>query len=73
MTDLSNLTPREIAVAALLGQHYTVKRIAAELRISDRRVQILITAVAYKVGVEPGCDDKLTIAAWWREQTRSAA
>lgn len=73
MTDLSDLTPRELAVASLLGRRYTVKRIAVALGITDRRVQVLITAVAFKIGVEPGCDDKLSIAAWWHHQTADAA
>lgn len=66
MADLSDFTERELAVAALVGKQWTVKRIAAEFQISGSRVYALITAVAKKIDVPEGENDFACVAAWWR-------
>lgn len=73
MTDLSDLTPRQIAVASLLGNCYPVKKIAGELRITERRVRVHITSIAYRIGADASLDEALQVAMWWREQTAKAA
>lgn len=65
MTDPSPLTARELAVAKGCGHRWTVKKIATELGISERRVRVLITAVAVKIHVPDGCDDRLCVGDWW--------
>lgn len=67
--NISELTERELAVAALCGRRLIVKRIAAELSppISERRVLAIIAAVAIKIGVPDGQDDRLCVGDWWRE------
>lgn len=66
MVPLSDLTPRELAVATMLGRRWTVKRIACELGVTPRRVYALVTAIAVKIQVEEGCDDQLCVGDWWR-------
>jgi hypothetical protein len=62
------LTPRELAVSACIGRRLTTKRIAAELDISESRVYALLAAVALKVGVPEGEDDRQCVGDWWRQR-----
>lgn len=74
MTDLSDLTPRQIAVAALVARCYPTKTIAAELHISERRVRVHISSIAYRIGANPSLDERLQVAEWWKALTgRNAA
>jgi DNA-binding CsgD family transcriptional regulator len=61
------LTPAERRVAQLVAEKWTTKRIAGALAISTRRVRALITAIAFKTQVQPGEDDRVHVAVWWRE------
>jgi len=66
VTDLADLTPRELAVAALVARRHKTSHIAAELGISPRRVYALITAIALKLGCECGVtEERETIRDWW--------
>lgn len=67
------LTEPERRVAHLVARKWTTKRIAAELTISVRRVQVLITSIAVKTGVKSGEDDRVHVAVWWRDHHRMAA
>lgn len=66
MTDLADLTPRELAVAALVARRHKTSHIATELHISPRRVYAIITAVAVKLGCECSVDEEReVIRDWW--------
>lgn len=65
MTLPRDLTTRELAAAAGCGRRWHVKKIAAEMGVSDKRVYALITAIAVKIGVPEGCDDRLCVGDWW--------
>ena len=73
MTDLSDLTPRQLAVASMVARCWTAKHIAYTLDITPRRVYALIASVASKIGCEHGMDDREVVRDWWRNQTRTAA
>ena len=60
------LTKREAAVAERVGLGLTTKAIAGDLRISSRRVRMLITSIAYKIGARPDRDERVQVAEWWR-------
>lgn len=53
------------AVARLVGEGWTNKRIAGHFGITERRVQIIITAIAYRMGPAPGEHDRVRIALHW--------
>lgn len=61
-----HLTPRERTVCELVAQRWTTKRIARALGISTRTVQIHVSAVAFKIHVPAGEDDRQAVADWWR-------
>lgn len=68
MTELADLTPRQIAVAALVAKAWGDKAIAAELHMSPRRVRVHITAVAYLCGFDPQRSVRIQLALWYRER-----
>ena len=70
-----DLTDRQREVAALVADGVTNKRIAGQLRISTRRVRIIISSVAFRIGADPEKDERIAIAVWWVEHRihRSAA
>lgn len=58
-------TPREYEVAALVASGVRTKRIAAQLGVTPRRVNIIVSAVAYKIGADPDRDERTQVALWW--------
>lgn len=62
---LFHLTPKEIEVAELASQCFTVKQIAATMGISSARVRILISAIAFKAGCDAAKDERTQVALWW--------
>lgn len=67
-----DITQRQRQVAALVAEGHTNKRIAAELGISQRRVQSLIARIADTLGAESDRDDRVQIALWWTREQRKA-
>lgn len=73
MTNLSDLTARQLAVASLVGKGWTVKAIAHELGIGERRVRVHISSIAYRIGADATKDEQVQVALWWQVQTAIAA
>lgn len=69
----AELTDRERTAACLVASGLTTKQIAGAMDIGERRVRILISAVAYKIGADAGKDDRVLVALWWYEHLRPAA
>lgn len=65
MTDLSDLTPRQIAVASLVARGYPTKSIACELQITEHRVRVHISSIAYRIGADATLDERVQVANWW--------
>ena len=63
---VGDLTPRQLAVAALVANGVQTKKIAAQLQISDRRVRMHITALVYVLHLDPEKNAWQQIAAWYR-------
>ena len=63
---VSDLTPRQLAVCAQLANGRTTKGIANVLGISERRVRVHITAIAYLCRLDPSGDVRVQIALWYR-------
>ena len=63
---VSDLTPRQIAVAALVANGIPTKKIAASLGISDRRVRMHITSIVYVLHLDPERNAWQQIAQWYR-------
>lgn len=70
---LSDLTDRQRQVAQLVADGFTNKVIAVLLGVSDRRVRVLVSSIAFRIDAEPGKDERVEIANWWRDQQQSAA
>lgn len=66
MTDVE-LTDRQREVARMVADGLTSKTIAAVLGISERRVNILITSIAFRISADGTKDDRVQIANWWRK------
>lgn len=60
----SDLTHRQREVAALVADGFTNKHIAGLLRITDRRVQVLVSSIAYRTGCPAEQDERVWIARW---------
>jgi DNA-binding NarL/FixJ family response regulator len=58
-------TPRECEVAAMVAAGVRVKRIAAALDVSERRVRVIVSAIAFKIGADPDRDERVQVALWW--------
>lgn len=70
---LTELTPRQIVVAALVANGIPTKRIAAQLGISDRRVRMHITALVYNLHLDPELNAWQQIAEWYRRHAAPIA
>jgi len=68
VTDLADLTPRQIAVAALIAKAWSDKDIAAELGIKHSTVRVHIEALAYRCELDPTRSLRIQIALWYRER-----
>lgn len=62
---MTGLTPRQREVAALVADAWTNKRIAAELGLSERRVQELIGIIAQRLGADADRDHRVQVAKLW--------
>ncbi len=69
----SDLTPRQLDVAALVANSLTTKQIARELGISPQRVRVLVSSIAYRIGADPERDERIQVAQWWIALTSQAA
>jgi DNA-binding NarL/FixJ family response regulator len=69
----ADLTPRQLAVAALIAHAKTDQQIACELHISDRRVRVHVEAISYLLHLDRSRNVRIQIALWWREQTPDLA
>jgi DNA-binding NarL/FixJ family response regulator len=65
----AELTPRQLAVAALIARARTDKQIAHELGIQRRTVGVHLTALAYRLHLDAASNVRVQIALWWRAQT----
>ena len=68
MTDLADLTPRQIAVAALVARGMSDKAIGSELGISFNTVRVHIVALSYRLYLDPDRSTRVQIATWYRER-----
>lgn len=68
MTDLSDLTPRQIAVASMVAKAATPQQIAGALGISTSRVYVIIASIAFLIGTDHTKDERVQIALWWHER-----
>lgn len=68
MTGLADLTPRQIAVAALVAKGLSDKDIGRELGISFNTVRVHIVAMAFRLAFDPERSTRLQIALWYRER-----
>lgn len=62
---LEDLTPREHEVAHHVAGGLTNKQIAMLLGIGQRRVRVLISAVAFKVGADAAKNERVQVANWY--------
>jgi DNA-binding CsgD family transcriptional regulator len=62
----TDLTDRQLEVAALVATCHTPKVIASRLQISERRVYAIITSIAYLIGADAQKDECSQIALWWK-------
>lgn len=72
MTALSDLTPRQLAVAALVAKSHTTKQIAVYLKVSERRVRVIVSSIAFRIGADATKDERLQVAEWWRARVPCA-
>lgn len=62
----SDLTDRERQVARLVAEGATTKQIAAACdQISERRVRVIVSAIAFKIGADAARDERVQVALWW--------
>lgn len=66
MTELCDLTARQLAVASLVARSYTNKTIANELGISVGRVRVLVSSIAFRIGADCSMDERVQVALWWQ-------
>jgi DNA-binding NarL/FixJ family response regulator len=66
MISLNDLTPRQIAVASMVARRMTTKQIAREMDITERMVNLHISATAYRWHCEPECDERVHVALLYR-------
>ena len=59
------LTPKEREVAELVARALTTKQIAAQLSISEQRVRVIISAIAWKANLDAAKDERIQLAIWW--------
>jgi DNA-binding NarL/FixJ family response regulator len=52
-------------VAALVASGVRTKRIAAHLGVTPRRVNVIVSAIAFKIGADPDRDERTQVALWW--------
>jgi len=64
---LEDLSPRQLAVAALIARAKPPKQIAAELGMDCRSYRRHVTALVYVLQLDPSRDPRVQIALWWRE------
>lgn len=63
---VADLTPRQLAVAALVAQGRSDKAIAMTLGISERRVRVHVAAIAYLCQFDPERNTRIQLALWYR-------
>jgi DNA-binding NarL/FixJ family response regulator len=68
----ADLTDRQREVAELVADGLTTKRIAFKLGISERRVNVHISSIAFLIGAEPEKDERVSIANWWHRHELAA-
>ena len=66
---MSDLTPRQRQVAALVADGLTDKRIGARLNMRYDTVRVHIVALAYRLKIPLGHNTRVLIARWWWGQT----
>jgi DNA-binding NarL/FixJ family response regulator len=72
----AELTPRQREVAQYVADGLTNKVIAVLMGVTDRRVQVLVSSIAFRLRNPDEKDDKderVSIALWWREQEQQSA
>ena len=65
MTDLSDLTPRQREVAALVADGLPDKEIAARLNMKCNTVRVHVVALAFRMKIPPWKQTRVEIARWW--------
>lgn len=71
---MTDLTERQKEIARLVGEGLTTKRIASQLNIAPRTVNVHIAAIAFQIGADAEKDERVQVAMWWwEEQARAAA
>lgn len=70
---MSDLTERQRQVAAMVARGFTTKQIAATLEMSEQRVRIHVSSIAYRIGADASRDERIQVALWWIAHTRQVA
>jgi DNA-binding NarL/FixJ family response regulator len=68
VTDLAALTPRQIAVTALVARGLSDKAIGRTLGISHNTVRTHVAAIAKRCGCDPTLGVRVQLANWYRER-----
>ena len=72
MTDLSDLTPRQRDVAALVAEGLTDKAIASKLGLQCNTVRVHVVALAFRMKIPPWKQTRVEIARWWWRKQQAA-
>ena len=72
MTDLSDLTPRQRAVASLVADGLPDKEIAARLNMKCNTVRVHVVALACRMKIPSGTQTRVMIARWWWKKQHAA-
>ena len=67
MTTAADLTPRQLAVAALVAKGHTDKEIAGALGIAYNTVRAHVAELARRLGIRSG-NTRVRITIWWHCQ-----
>ena len=60
-----DLTDRQRDVAQLITAGLSTKQIAVSLGVSQSRVRVIVSSIAYRIGADPSLDERVQVALWW--------
>ena len=69
MTELGDLTPRQLVVASMVARGMCDKEIAKELGIAYSTVRVHLVALAFRLKLPVGLNTRVLVARWWYSKT----